>query len=92
MKENSNSYDFEHINLNEMFRPKDIIKAKVISVKRAKGNSVVAISTADTDLGVICAVSELSEVLMVPKSWKEFQCPKTNLKEKRKVAKPDYFD
>ena len=30
MKENSRSYDYEHINLNEMFRPSDIIKAKVI--------------------------------------------------------------
>ena len=54
LKENSRAYDFEHINLNDMFRPKDIIRAKVLSVKEAKGNSVVSISTAENEFGVIC--------------------------------------
>lgn len=108
LKENSRSYDYENIILSEMFRPKDIIKAKVVSVKqvgKTSSSNLVTISTADNELGVICAESELSECLMVPKSWKEFQCVKTNLKgsfliyshlilniEKRKVAKPDYLE
>ena len=110
LKENSRSFDYEHINLNEMFRPSDIIKAKVIQsesvhskhmfnilfwftvnvkqVGKAASKNVVSISTSDNECGVICAESELSECLMIPKSWKEFQWIKTNSREKRKVAKP----
>lgn len=47
------------------------------------------ISTAENELGVVIATAEGSNqgVNMVPISWSEMQCPKTLVKEPRKVAR-----
>lgn len=47
------------------------------------------ISTAENELGVAIATAEGSPqgVSMVPISWSEMQCPKTLVKEPRKVAR-----
>ena len=43
--------------------------------------------TAENELGVVIARSEVSGTKMVPIAWTEMQCPKTYNKEFRKVAK-----
>lgn len=47
------------------------------------------LSTAENELGVVIATAEGSPqgVSMVPISWSEMQCPKTLVKEPRKVAR-----
>lgn len=54
------------------------------------------LTTAENELGVAIATAEGSPqgVNMVPINWSEMQCPKTLVKEPRKVARilPDYFD
>lgn len=47
------------------------------------------ISTAENELGVVIATAEGSPqgVNMIPISWSEMQCPKTLVKEPRKVAR-----
>ena len=44
------------------------------------------LSTAENELGVVIAYSE-EGVPMIPVGWQEMQCPKTYVKEMRKVAK-----
>ena len=45
------------------------------------------VTTAENELGVVIARSEVSGVKMIPVSWTEMQCPKTYNKEYRKIAK-----
>jgi len=45
------------------------------------------LTTAENELGVVIAKSEAAGEKMVPISWTEMQCPKTYIKELRKVAK-----
>lgn len=47
------------------------------------------LSTAENELGVVIATAEGSPqgVGMVPTNWSEMQCPKTLVKEPRKVAR-----
>lgn len=47
------------------------------------------LSTAENELGVVIATADGSPqgVNMVPTSWSEMQCPKTLVKEPRKVAR-----
>lgn len=47
------------------------------------------LSTAENELGVVIATAEGSPqgVTMVPINWSEMQCPKSLVKEPRKVAK-----
>jgi len=66
------------------FRPGDIVRAKVLSLGDKR---YYYLSTQQNDLGVIGAQCALSGVMMVPISWEQMQCPKTNIKEYRKVAK-----
>lgn len=44
------------------------------------------LSTAENELGVVTAQGEAG-VPLIPISWTEMQCPKTYVKEPRKVAK-----
>uniref|UniRef100_A0A8C8Z400 Exosome component 1 n=1 Tax=Prolemur simus TaxID=1328070 RepID=A0A8C8Z400_PROSS len=55
-----------------------------ISLGDAQSNYLL--TTAENELGVVVAHSE-SGVQMVPISWCEMQCPKTHIKEFRKVAR-----
>lgn len=47
------------------------------------------LSTAENELGVVIATAEGSPqgVSMIPVSWSEMQCPKSLIKEPRKVAR-----
>ena len=58
---------------------------RVLSLGEA--SSGYLITTAENELGVAIARSEMSGIKMVPVSWTEMQCPKTYNKEFRKIAK-----
>jgi len=75
----------EEVQMYDSFRPGDVVVAKIISLGDSRR---YYLSTAENDLGVMRAVSSTSGEVMVPVSWKEMQCPKTNAKEPRKCAKP----
>ncbi|XP_053438867.1 exosome complex component CSL4 isoform X2 [Nycticebus coucang] len=72
------------VEIYKSFHPGDIVLAKVISLGDAQSNYLL--TTAENELGVVVAHSE-SGVQMVPISWCEMQCPKTHIKEFRKVAR-----
>lgn len=71
--------------VQECFQPGDIILAKVLSLGDARR---YFLTTAESELGVIHAICSSSGQPMIPCSWKEMQCPDTNIKEPRKCAKP----
>ena len=70
----------------DSFRPKDIVKAKVLSL----GDSVrsVYLTTASEDLGVLVAQHEQTGRLMLPYDWSSMVDVENSLKENRKVCKP----
>eukprot|EP00128_Syssomonas_multiformis_P002645 Colp12_sorted_trinity150504_noHs@1333 len=74
----------DKVEIYKCFRPGDIVRARVISLGDARS---YLLSTAENELGVIFAES-MAGASMVPISWCEMLCPKTNTKEFRKVAKP----
>ena len=76
-------FEVDTVEIYKSFRPGDIVKAKIISLGDSRS---YYLSTATNDLGVIVAHSAAGSV-MVPISWQEMQCPVTNAKELRKVAK-----
>lgn len=76
-------FEVDSVEIYKSFRPGDIVKAKIISLGDSRS---YYLSTATNDLGVIVAHSAGGSV-MVPISWQEMQCPVTNAKEFRKVAK-----
>eukprot|EP01122_Echinamoeba_exundans_P017336 TRINITY_DN9117_c0_g1_i1.p1 TRINITY_DN9117_c0_g1~~TRINITY_DN9117_c0_g1_i1.p1 ORF type:complete len:206 (+),score=24.03 TRINITY_DN9117_c0_g1_i1:27-620(+) len=73
----------DSVEMYKCFRPGDIVRAEVISLGDARS---YYLSTAKNEYGVIFAKS-VSGVTMVPISWNLMQCPKTKIKEFRKVAK-----
>jgi len=70
--------------MNEVCKPGDIIRAKVISEK----NRIFHLSTNDKDLGVVDAFCSRCGNLLEPERF-ELRCPKCGNIEKRKKA-PDY--
>ncbi|XP_069316655.1 exosome complex component CSL4 isoform X2 [Eulemur rufifrons] len=83
-KEDVRATEKDKVEIYKSFRPGDIVLAKVISLGDAQSNYLL--TTAENELGVVVAHSE-SGVQMVPISWCEMQCPKTHIKEFRKVAR-----
>jgi len=83
-KEDIRAFEKDKVNMNEMFRVGDIVKASVISLGDERS---YYISTAGNDFGVIIARSEVGNP-MVPASWKEMKDIVTGKGETRKVAKP----
>jgi len=75
----------EDVQVHQSFRPGDIILAKIISLGDSRR---YFLSTAETSLGVIKAVSSSTGKYMVPISWNEIECPETKIREPRKCAKP----
>jgi exosome complex component CSL4 len=72
--------------LETCFCPGDWVLGRIVSLGDARRYLV---STAETELGVVRAVSRTSSgEPMTPVSWKEMECPETGKKEPRKVAKP----
>ncbi|CAB9507601.1 complex component CSL4 [Seminavis robusta] len=71
--------------VHECFQPGDIVLAKILSIGDTRR---YVMTTAEAELGVIHAVCHSSGKPMIPCSWKEMECPDTNVKELRKCAKP----
>jgi exosome complex component CSL4 len=67
--------------MNEVCKPGDIIRTKVISNK----NQVSHLSTNDKGLGVVYAFCSRCSNLLEPKRY-EMRCPKCGNVEKRKIA------
>jgi len=67
--------------MNDVCKPGDIIRTKVISDK----NKVYHLSTKEKDLGVLYAFCSLCSNLLEPKRY-EMQCPKCGNVERRKTA------
>lgn len=74
----------DKVELYRCFRPGDVVRAEVISLGDSRN---YLLTTAKNELGVVFAES-VAGATMVPVSWCEMQCPKTNAREFRKVAKP----
>mmetsp|Transcript_5214 Transcript_5214/g.13170 ORF Transcript_5214/g.13170 Transcript_5214/m.13170 type:complete len:194 (+) Transcript_5214:280-861(+) len=75
--------EIDKVVTSNCFRPGDIVRAEVISLGDSRS---YYLSTAKNELGVVYAKS-LAGAPMVPISWQEMQCTKTNATEPRKVAK-----
>ncbi|XP_026498780.1 exosome complex component CSL4 [Vanessa tameamea] len=85
-KEDIKFTDKDRIDPYKCFRPGDVILARVLPMTEIHWYHL---STAENELGVVIATAEGSPqgVSMVPISWSEMQCPKTLIKEPRKVAR-----
>ncbi|XP_040217170.1 exosome complex component CSL4 [Rana temporaria] len=83
-KEDIRATEKDKVEVYKCFRPGDIVMGKVISLGDSQSNYLL--STAENQLGVVVAHSEAGAT-MVPISWCEMQCPKTHIKEPRKVAR-----
>ncbi|XP_041985217.1 exosome complex component CSL4 [Aricia agestis] len=85
-KEDIKVTDKDRIDPYKCFRPGDVILARVLPMTEIHWYHL---STGENELGVVIATAEGSPqgVSMVPISWSEMQCPKTLVKEPRKVAR-----
>jgi exosome complex component CSL4 len=70
--------------MNDVCKPGDIVRAKVISEK----NRVYHLSTNDKNLGILYAFCSRCGTLLEPKNY-DLHCPKCGNIERRKMA-PDY--
>jgi exosome complex component CSL4 len=70
--------------MNDVCKPGDIVRAKVISEK----NRIFHLSTNDKNLGIVDAFCSRCGSLLEPQRY-ELRCPKCGNIEKRKLA-PDY--
>ena len=86
-KEDVRAFLKDQVEMDKCYRPGDIIRARVLSLGEALH---YVLTTAENELGVIFARGE-NGVPLVPFSWEEMQCPKTGIKESRKVAKVKNF-
>ncbi|KAK6635277.1 hypothetical protein RUM44_000528 [Polyplax serrata] len=82
-KEDIRETEKDKIEVYKCFRPGDIILARVLPMTEPHWYQL---STAENELGVVSAYSEAG-IALIPISWTEMQCPKTYIKEQRKVAK-----
>lgn len=74
----------DEIKMHEMFRSNDLVLCRILSL----GDRRYVLGTAESSLGVIRAISSVSQEPMIPLSWREMECPVTGNKELRKCAKP----
>ena len=84
-KEDIRATEKDKVEMYKSFRAGDIVLARVISLGEPASGYLV--STAENELGVAVARSEESGLKMIPVNWQEMQCPKTYVKEFRKIAK-----
>lgn len=75
--------EVDKVEIYRCFRPGDIVAAEVISLGDRHS---YFLSTAKNELGVVHAEGPAGEPMM-PISWQAMQCPKTNVRQERKVAK-----
>ena len=74
------------VKMEECFVPGDIVQAKVGSFGDSRKIQLV---TSSENCGVVFAKSLESAEIMLPFSFDQMICPRTKVKESRKVAKPD---
>lgn len=82
-KDDIRHHEKDLIDISKCCLPGDVIIGKVIGIG---DNGRYLISIADKEFGVVIATSEAGAT-MIPVSWVEMMCPKTNFREERKVAK-----
>lgn len=75
--------EVDKVEIYKCFRPGDVVAAEIISLGDRHS---YFLSTAKNELGVVHADGPAGEP-MLPISWQEMQCPKTNARQARKVAK-----
>lgn len=76
------------IEIYKCFRVGDIVLARVVGVGE---NHSFLLSTAEDELGVSVAYSQLNKATpMLPVNWTQMRCPKTYVRELRKVAKINF--
>ena len=80
--------DYKDFDIFDCFVPGDIIFGEIIAVDQSK---YIYVSVSGDNQGVVFAKSKLSNNLMMPISWEQMECLDTHIREKRKVAKPDYM-
>lgn len=83
-REDVRSFEQHTVEMYRSFRPGDIVLARVISLGDARA---YLLSTAEPPLGVVIAKTQEGATL-TPVSWEEMECPLTQQREFRKVAKP----
>lgn len=85
-KEDIKATEKDKVDPYKCYRPGDVILARVLPITEIHS---YYLSTAENELGVTIATAEGSPqgVDMIPISWSEMQCPKTLVKEPRKVAR-----
>lgn len=73
------------VEIYKCFRVGDVVLARVIGVGE---HHSFLLSTAEDELGVAVAYSQFNkETPMLPVNWTQMRCPKTYVRELRKVAK-----
>ncbi|KAJ4459880.1 putative 3'-5' exoribonuclease [Paratrimastix pyriformis] len=82
-KQDVRATETDKVEIVKSFRPGDIVRAEVVSPGDSRS---FLLSTAKNELGVLFAQSIVGE-FMVPVSWQEMECPRTHVREYRKVAK-----
>lgn len=82
-KEDIRAMEKDTVEVFQSLRPRDLIRARVIA--HGEGQTYL-VSTAENDLGVVCASCECGAT-MQPVSWCEMQCSTRGHREKRKVAR-----
>ena len=88
IKSDNLKQDFKEIDLFECYVPGDIVFCKVLSIDQT---NYVYLSTSEPIYGVVFARSPLTKNLMLPVNYEKMMCLDTNLKENRKVAKPNFL-
>ena len=76
--------EVDKVDIYDCFMPSDIVRARVLSLGDTRS---YYLSTAENELGVVQAKSPFTGEPMVPVAWDEMQCPSTQKRQKRKVAK-----
>lgn len=82
-KEDIRHHEKDVIDISKSCLPGDIILGKVLGFG---DNRRYLVTIADKEFGVVIATSD-ADATMVPISWTQMMCPKTGIKEDRKVAK-----
>jgi exosome complex component CSL4 len=75
--------EVDKVDIYKCFRPGDVVAAEIISLGDRHS---YFLTTAKNELGVVHANGPSGEP-MLPISWQEMQCPKTKVRQPRKVAK-----
>lgn len=81
-KEDIREFDKDSVEMFKSVRPGDVVNARVLSLGDSRS---YYLSTAENELGVILAKG-ISGATMVPLTFQEMQCPRTQSREYRKVA------